>query len=79
MLVHVGLLALPLALVVVGASMLYQRQVGAHARATITGCETDGGYKTYSQACTGTWTIEGRRVTGPSGMPTPGTSVTPST
>ena len=62
--VLVAVLALPLALLVGGITMLHQRQTGTHARARVEHCETTHAYKSYSQHCTGTWSVDGRQVEG---------------
>lgn len=62
--VFAALLLLPLALVVGGVAMIVQSRTGTHARATVESCETTHVYKSYSQHCTGTWTVEGRTVEG---------------
>ena len=62
--VFAALLLLPLALVFGGVSMIVRSQTGVHARATVEDCETTHVYKSYSQRCTGTWTIDGRTTEG---------------
>ena len=62
--VYAVVLVLPLALLLGGGWLLVQRATGTHARATVTSCETTYAYKSYSQHCTGSWSVDGHPVVG---------------
>lgn len=59
------ILLLPVVLIGSGLWLLAQRQLGDRIEATVVSCDTDAGYRQYSQYCTARWTEDGVEKTGP--------------
>ena len=59
------ILLLPVVLIGSGVWLLAQRQLGDRIEATVISCDTDAGYRQYSQYCTARWTEDGVEKTGP--------------
>jgi len=60
-----AILLLPVVLIGSGVWLLAQRQFGDRISATVVSCDTDAGYRQYSQYCTARWTEDGVEKTGP--------------
>ncbi len=61
----VGVVLLPFALFGAGAWLLWEREAGTRVRVTVDDCLVQRTGRSYTETCTGTWTLHGRVVEGP--------------
>jgi hypothetical protein len=61
----VGVVLLPFALFGAGAWLLWEREAGTRERVTVDSCLVQRTGRSYSEYCTGSWTVKGHLVVGP--------------
>lgn len=61
----VGVVLLPFGLFGAGAWLLWEREAGTRTRVHVDDCLVQHTGRSYSEYCTGSWTVDGRVVTGP--------------
>jgi hypothetical protein len=61
----VGVMLLPFLLFGAGAWLLWEREAGTRERVSVDDCLVQQTGRSYTETCTGTWTIHGHVVEGP--------------
>jgi hypothetical protein len=61
----VAVVLLPFVLFGAGAWLLWEREAGTRVRVTVDDCLVQHTGRSYTETCTGTWTLHGQVVVGP--------------